>query len=217
MRTAVAAASLDTLLHLVSSSSSSSRRPVRQSTRRTAHTSDAGMQHVAQLRWNQFTRSRVSQGRLRSSLSSAQRQAWSHPAQQPHHRPPAGRPRSRDRRPVPCDACLRLRHATCEALLLLILRRPILLVPLYACRASSLAILLALLALTGWPAAGRAAGSVRCCAGRRSWRLLLQPGCGQRPAAFFLSLHQNIHTTLFATSICGANVCKWALCTTTSF
>jgi hypothetical protein len=39
------------------------------------------------------------------------------------------------------------------------------------------------------------------------------------PIAFFsLSMmHQNIHTTLFATFICGANVCKWALCTTTSF
>jgi hypothetical protein len=35
--------------------------------------------------------------------------------------------------------------------------------------------------------------------------------------AFFFFFTKNIHATLFATSICGANVCKWALCTTTSF
>jgi hypothetical protein len=32
-----------------------------------------------------------------------------------------------------------------------------------------------------------------------------------------LSIRIHLHTTLFATSTCGANVCKWALCTTTSF
>jgi hypothetical protein len=41
-----------------------------------------------------------------------------------------------------------------------------------------------------------------------------------RPSPFFLStknIHTHVHTTLSATSIYGANVCKWALCTTTSF
>jgi hypothetical protein len=44
-------------------------------------------------------------------------------------------------------------------------------------------------------------------------------GLWGRPSPFFLStnIHTNVHTTLSATSICGANVCKWALCTTTSF
>jgi hypothetical protein len=37
-------------------------------------------------------------------------------------------------------------------------------------------------------------------------------------ALFFLtSIRIHLHTTLFATSTCGANVCKWAFCTTTSF
>jgi hypothetical protein len=33
----------------------------------------------------------------------------------------------------------------------------------------------------------------------------------------FAALHSCVDTTLFATSSCGANVCKWAFCTTTSF
>jgi hypothetical protein len=34
---------------------------------------------------------------------------------------------------------------------------------------------------------------------------------------FFSPLSGYTSTTLFATSTCGANMCKWALCTTTSF
>jgi hypothetical protein len=53
-----------------------------------------------------------------------------------------------------------------------------------------------------------------------SRRMSLICGMWGRPSPFFLStknIHTHVHTTLSATSICGANVCKWALCTTTSF
>jgi hypothetical protein len=46
-------------------------------------------------------------------------------------------------------------------------------------------------------------------------------GSGEKKgfALFFLTstVSYRIHLTLFATSTCGANVCKWAFCTTTSF
>jgi hypothetical protein len=40
---------------------------------------------------------------------------------------------------------------------------------------------------------------------------------GRRPRLVLESNRIHLHTTLFATSTCGANVCKWALFTTTSF
>jgi hypothetical protein len=67
-------------------------------------------------------------------------------------------------------------------------------------------------------AAGRAAGGE----GPESlWTLLKSVDSATSSFHFFASIqyfspHQNLHTSLFATSSCVANVCKWALCTTTS-
>jgi hypothetical protein len=85
-----------------------------------------------------------------------------------------------------------------------------------------------LLPRTAWPNAaqtgpnaasryGAAAGSQA--PARRPAASSRRAGCGRphRVAFFSLASRQNIHTTLFATmfatSICGANVCKWELCT----